>query len=216
MSLDLFRAVAPYTLISEQQLATLHDISRNIADAGIPGALVECGVANGGSAAIIAEPHVHDATRALYLYDTFQGIPPAGPEDGVLAQSHTGEWKGTQGKVCEALALVGYPERSVMWRKGLFATTMAPSQPLPSRVALLHVDSDWHDSVLLALRTFFPRVSDGGYVILDDWAYWQGCRKAFYAFCQESGETPLLERSGRYSVYWQKGRISNVPDRNMD
>jgi len=215
MSSSIFDVIAPYTLIGDEQLATLYELSLNVSDARIPGDIVEAGVCSGGSAAIIGQPHAHDNSRRLWLYDTFQGIPPAGPEDGVLAQSHTGEWKGTQERVREALALVGYPERLVQWRQGLFATTMAPSQPLPGRVALLHVDSDWHDSVLLALRTFFPRVSDGGYVVLDDWAYWQGCRKAFYIFCEETGETPLLERSGRYGVYWQKGRVSNVPDRDM-
>jgi len=215
MSSDLFRAVAPYTLIGEQQLATLHNLSRNIADAGIPGALVECGVANGGSAAIIAEPHVHDTARRLWLYDSFEGIPPAGPQDGHLAQSHTGEWKGTQERVRETLALVGYPERLVQWRKGLFADTMASGQPLPACVALLHVDCDWHDSVLLALRTFYARVSDGGYVILDDFNYWPGCRRAFYIWCQETGEMPLIERSGKYGLWWCKGHISNVPNRDM-
>jgi len=215
MSCSIFDVVAPYTLIGDEQLATLYELSLMVSDTGIPGDIVEAGVADGGSAALIAQPHAHNDARRLYLYDTWEGIPPATPEDGVLAQSHTGAWKGTQGKVCEALALVGYPERLVQWRKGLFADSMTSGQPLPSRVALLHVDSDWHDSVLLALRTFFPRVSDGGYIILDDWAYWQGCRKAFYAFCQETGETPLLERSGRYSVHWQKGRVSNVPNRDM-
>jgi len=214
MSSDLFRAVAPYTLIGERQLATLHDLSRNIVDAGIPGDIVEAGVANGGSAAIIGQPHSANPDRHLWLYDTFEGIPSATPEDGHLAQSHTGEWKGTQERVREALALVGYPERLVQWRRGLFATTMT-TEPLPERVALLHVDSDWHDSVLLTLRTFYARVSDGGYVVLDDFAHWAGCRKAFYAWCSETREMPLLERTGRYSVYWQKGRISNVPHRDM-
>lgn len=214
MSSDLFHAVAPYTLIGEQQLATLHDLSRNVADAGIAGDIVEAGTANGGSAAIIAAPHAHDTGRQLWLYDSWQGIPPATPEDGVLAQSHTGEWKGTQDRVREALALVGYPERSVVWRRGLFVTTMA-HEPLPEHVALLHCDADWFNSVLLTLRTFYPLVSDGGYVILDDFAHWEGCRKAFYRWCAETGETPLLERYGRYGVYWQKGRVSNVPNRDM-
>jgi len=214
MSSDLFRAVAPYTLIGERQLATLHNLSRTVADAGIPGALVECGVANGGSAAVIAEPHAHDNNRRLFLYDTWAGIPPATPEDGVLAQSHTGEWKGTQERVREALALVGYPERSVVWRRGLFATTMA-NEPLPEHVALLHVDCDWRDSVRLVLNVFAPLMSAGGYIILDDFCHWKGCRQAFYEWCSASGEMPLIERSGKYGLYWQVGRISNVSNRDM-
>lgn len=212
---DLFRAVAPYTLISTHQLAALHTLSRAVADAGIPGDLVEAGVANGGSAAIIAAPHISDSSRHLWLYDTFHGIPPSGPEDGHLAQSHTGAWKGTRDRVRAALALVGYPEQSVVWRQGLFAETMAPDQPCPMHVAILHADCDWHDSVLLTLRMFYPLVAEGGYIILDDWGHWPGCRTAFYAWCAETGETPLLERSHQYGVWWQKGRMSNVPNRDM-
>jgi len=215
MSCSIFDVVAPYTLIGDEQLATLYELSLNVSDTGIPGDIVEAGVADGGSAALIAQPHAHDDARRLYLYDTWEGIPPATPEDGHLAQSHTGAWKGTQERVREALAVVGYPERSVQWRKGLFADTMASGQLLPGRVALLHVDCDFHESVLLSLRVFYPRVSDGGFVILDDFNYWPGCRKAFYTWCRETGEMPLIERSGRYGLWWQKGRISNVPNRDM-
>jgi len=210
----LFRTVAPYTLIGDRQLATLHDLSRNVAGAGICGDIVECGVANGGSAAVIAQPHVAHATRRLFLYDTFQGIPPAGPEDGHLAQSHAGEWKGTQDKVREALGLVDFPEQRVMWRAGQFADTFA-NESLPARVALLHADCDFYAGVLLTLQVFYPRVSDGGYVVLDDFGWWPGCRKAFYQWCRETGETPLVERTGKYGLYWKKGRASNVPNRDM-
>ncbi len=215
MSSSIFDVVAPYTLIGDEQLATLYELSLTVSDASIPGDIVEAGVCNGGSAALIAQPHAHNDTRRLYLYDTFEGIPPATPEDGHLAQSHTGAWKGAQDKVREVLALVGYPDKSVVWRKGVFAATMALGQPLPARIALLHCDADWFSSVLLALRTFYPLVSDGGYVVLDDWGHWQGCRKAFYTWSAETGETPLLERTGRYGVWWQKNRISNVPNRDM-
>jgi len=215
MSCDLFRAVAPYTLIGDQQLATLHELSRNIADAGTPGGIVECGTCDGGSAAIIARPHASDSTRHTWLYDSWEGIPPAGSEDGHLAQSHTGEWKGTQVRVREVLGRVGYPEASIVWRKGLFQNTMAPGQPLPKCVALLHIDCDWHDSVLLTLRTFAPLVVPGGYIVLDDFSHWPGCRRAFYTWCVETGATPLVERSGKYGLWWQVGRESNVPNRDM-
>lgn len=212
----LCRAVAPYTLIAPDLLTLLHALSRDVRADGIVGDLVECGVANGGSAAVIGEPHTtgDTADRRLWLYDTWEGIPPATERDGHLAQSHTGAWRGSQERVREALAVVDYPLERVEWRRGLFADTMA-NAALPERVALLHLDCDWYESVLLCLRTLAPRVTAGGSIVLDDFGWWKGCREAFFQWCAETGQAPLLERAGKYGAWWEVGRESNVPGREM-
>jgi O-methyltransferase len=80
---------------------------------------------------------------------------------------------------------------------------------LPERVALLHCDADWYDSVHIVLRTFYPLIPPGGCVILDDFGYWEGCREAFYDFCLQRGEKPLLERLEADQAYWIKGKTHN-------
>ena len=89
-------------------------------------------------------------------------------------------------------------------RKGLFIQTF--KQTLPQRIALLHIDGDWYESVLLTLETFYPLVADGGVIILDDFGFWEGCRRAFYEFCRKYRVEPLIERVGDTQAYWIKGK----------
>jgi len=62
--------------------------------------------------------------------------------------------------------------------KGHFEDTLTPGGP----VALAHIDCDWHDPVSLCLERLYPQLSPGGYLILDDYNDYQGCRTAADAF----------------------------------
>jgi O-methyltransferase len=201
---ELARTVKPYTLCDSLRIATLHGLAGEIRDEKIPGDIVECGVFNGGTGAVLAEAISGDAGRKIWLYDTFEGMPVPGDKDGPLAASYTGQVRGSMDMVKEVLGKVGFPENRAVLRKGLFADTF--QQPLPEQVALLHVDSDWYDSVLLTLRTFYPRVPEGGVIVLDDFGHWEGAREAFYDFCAEASIRPLLERTGNTQAHWRKGK----------
>lgn len=52
-------------------------------------------------------------------------------------------------------------------------------------------------------------VSDGGFIILDDFGHFEGCRVAFYEFCRDFNVMPLLERCGYTQAWWQKGATNN-------
>src|SRR3954451_628097 len=77
------RAVRRHTMTSPRRIAALCDAVAHAAHAGIPGAMVECGVWKGGSMMAAALTLLaNDASdRDLYLFDTFEGMPPPTPED---------------------------------------------------------------------------------------------------------------------------------------
>lgn len=200
----LLRTVGPYTLSDPLRLAILHGLVREILKFSIAGDLVECGVYKGGTAAILGTAVAEDPSRRLWLYDVFEGMPAPGPRDPAEAQAETGLLAVGTHPLQTVLEKVGVPAERVTLRKGLFADTFR--QPLPDRIALLHIDADWYDSVLSALRTFYPAVVDGGWIVLDDFAYWEGTRRAFYTFCREQGLEPLLERTGFTQAFWRKGQ----------
>jgi O-methyltransferase len=202
---DLLRKVQPYTLNSPESLKNLRRLALFINQQRIEGDFVECGTYKGGSAAILAATLSRD--RHLWLYDSFEGMPPAQQVDGAYAQQWVGHCVASEQDVREALALVNTPETQYTIRKGWFQHTL--QQSLPRKVAFLHCDADWYDSVSLVLDTFYPLIVEGGCVLLDDFGYWEGCREAFYDFCVRHGEKPLLERSGVSQAYWCKGRRNN-------
>jgi hypothetical protein len=85
--------------------------------------------------------------------------------------------------------------------KGLFQNTL-PTMPA-ERIAVLHVDGDWHDSVRGCLEALYDRVVPGGVIQFDDYGFWQGARKAVDEFFASRGIKPVLiklDYSGRQYV----------------
>ena len=205
MTDEQFKLLDLRSLVPEERcLRNLHRLARHVVDEGVPGDVVECGVFKGGSASVLADA-VRDEERAVWLFDTFDGIPPATAKDGPAAQPFSGSMVGSVEATIELFDELNLPPAIV--RKGAFAETFKGL--LPEQVAFLHVDADWYESVLLCLRTFYDRVSDGGVIVLDDFSYWEGARLAFYEFCRERDIAPLLERCGLCQAFWIKGLESN-------
>lgn len=200
----LVRAVEPYTMSDPLRLGMLYGLSRETLANRVEGDIVECGVCNGGSAAIMAAGIKDARERRLWLYDTFAGLPAPGEQDGVMAKPYAGQLVGSVESVREVLKKVGFPLDRAVLRQGSFRETF--TAPLPERIALLHIDADWYDSVLFALETLYPLVTEGGVIVLDDFGHWEGARKAFYDFCRSAEIEPLLERAGYTQAFWRKGQ----------
>jgi O-methyltransferase len=165
-------------MVSLPRLRQLDRLAQLIDQQGIPGDVVECGTCNGGSAAILARIASQSPFgRHTFLLDSFAGLPPPGPKDTSEATEYTGSCRGDTSAVRAVLKRVGVPEAAVTLVPGWFHDTL-PS--LPERpIALLHIDADWYDSVRICLEHLYDRVSPGGYIVLDDYGYWQGCRIAW-------------------------------------
>jgi hypothetical protein len=64
----------------------------------------------------------------------------------------------------------------------------------PSRLALLRLDTDWYESTRHELHHLYPRLADGGVLIIDDYGHWEGCRRAVDEYFAASPTPPLLHR----------------------
>lgn len=203
--LRLLKKVRPYTLLTSAKLRSLKALAVRMNAESVPGDFVECGTYKGGSAAVLATGLT--AERHLWLYDSFQGMPEVTERDGEGAKEAVGLCRADQSDLLEIFSSLGIPDNQYTIRPGMFEETFR--KPLPDTVALLHCDCDWYDSVILVLRTFYPLIPPGGCIVLDDFGWWEGTRVAFYDFCYEVGERPLLERVGADQAYWIKGRAHN-------
>ena len=65
---------------------------------------------------------------------------------------------------------------------GLFQDTF-PSVRIP-QIALLNIDADWYESVKLCLESFYNAVVPHGFISIDDYGAWPGCRRAVDEFFQ--------------------------------
>ena len=196
----LYRKVRAHTMCSNSRLRALHEGTKYVIKSEIPGAIVECGCARGGSAALMALTLKRFGTRReVWLFDTFAGLPAptADDPDFEIADAFTGTCVGTIEDVKYLFERLDV-ESGVHFVKGLFQDTLASAGTGP--IALLHIDGDWYESVRVCLERLYDQVSLGGIIQFDDYGYWQGARKAVDEFLKDRGITRSLRRidySGR-------------------
>ncbi len=200
--------VRPYTLVGRERIRNLYRLARRIEAEKIPGDVVECGVCNGGTAAILARSATRSALgRTVWLLDSFQGMPTVAPEDGAAcdrepAEAHVGKEVGDIFRVREVLRRVGADMNRVRIVAGWFQETF-PTLCV-ERIALLNIDADWYESVKLCLETFYERVVSGGFVSIDDYGHWPGCRKAVHEFLDSRGLSYKLHEVDYTARWFQK------------
>lgn len=189
------------TCLASQNLLHLCRVMNSLNREHILGDIVECGVWKGGSAALLATKL---QGNTLHIYDSFIGMPDSTAKDGTLAQSMIGQGGVDEEEVCSFVRGHVPNGAHLQVHSGWFHETFIPEQA-PDSVRLLHVDCDWYESVLQTLDFFYDKVTPGGYIILDDYAYWQGARQAYYDFCAKRGIAPILHRIENGHAYWFKG-----------
>ena len=200
---SLYRRVRAHTMCSNARLRGLYRALRYVVGRDITGDVVECGSARGGSAALMALTLRRlKSQRKLWLFDTFEGLPAPTSQDPdfELADLFTGTCVGTLDEVRGLFEKLNIAE-NVEFVKGLFQETL-PVTPV-SRIAVLHIDGDWYESVKVCLDVLYDKVVPGGMVQLDDYGYWQGARKAVDEFLGRRGiQAPLqrLDYSGRFLI----------------
>jgi O-methyltransferase len=202
---DLCKAITNYTLLDRERILSLWRLVNDVNHREIKGDIVECGSYRGGSSAVLRMGM--GPRRKLWIYDSFQGMPETIELDGEEAKRYVGNCVASIEDVLDILKGTGASEEEFVIVEGLFQDTFQRS--LPEQVALLHCDADWYKSVTLVLETFYPLMPQGSCLILDDFGFWEGCRRAFYDFCQKQGERPLLERVGITQAFWIKGKEHN-------
>jgi len=177
-----YRAIRQYTMLSSARLRSLYDGLKRLAAEGIRGDVVECGTARGGSAALMGLAMLDDPiSRRLWLFDTFEGMPKPTLDDPdyELALRYEGSCRGGLEEVSALLGSLGLSDRTSLV-KGLFQDTVANAQV--DGIAMLHLDGDWYESVMVCLEAFYDKVVPGGIVQIDDFGYWAGARTAVREF----------------------------------
>jgi O-methyltransferase len=187
-------------MTSSRRGRALHRLAATAEADGVPGALVDCGVWNGGSTVLMS---AGAPGREVWAFDSFQGLREPGELDGPASLGHVGDCLGSEERLREAFRLYADPARLNV-RKGWFEDTLPAAAKEIDSVAVLHCDGDWYDSVLLTLETFYPQVSPGGFVVIDDYGHWVGARDATDEFRRRRGITAPMRRADYTGHYWRK------------
>jgi O-methyltransferase len=195
------------TMLSAERLANVRACVESVLADDVPGDLIETGVWRGGATilmrGILAAHGVAD--RRVWVADSFQGLPPADAEAFPAdAGSPFHEWDllaVSEDEVRAAFARYGLLDEQVRFLPGWFRDTLPTLAH--ERFAVVRLDGDMYESTWVALDSLYPRLSVGGYLIVDDYAI-RACRKAVADYRAREGIDEPIVRIDETGAYWRK------------
>jgi hypothetical protein len=194
-----------YSMVGLKRLDNLQFCVESVLKESIPGDLLEAGVWRGGSCifmrAVLKSHNVGD--RTVWVADSFQGLPvPSHEADQDYDLSGATTLAVSQDEVEAAFQRFGLQDGQVKFLRGWFKDTL-PSAPV-SQLAVLRMDGDLYESTMDILNALYHKVSEGGFVIVDDYHLLPPCKQAVHDFRQRTGISDPIQEIDGTGVFWKK------------
>jgi O-methyltransferase len=195
------------TMIGLKRLENLQICIEKVILEGVEGDFIETGVWRGGACifmrAMLAELAIKD--RKVYVADSFEGLPEPEPEKypedkGDTLHTHD-ILSVSMEEVQNNFKRYGLLDDQVIFLKGWFEDTL-PNAPMKD-LAIMRLDGDMYSSTMDALVNLYPKLTTGGYCIIDDYAL-KGCKQAVDQFRRENDIKSKIENVDWSGVYWRK------------
>jgi O-methyltransferase len=198
-----------FTMVGRRRLDNIHACVTTVLRDDIPGDLIEAGTWRGGVGILMrALLRIHGVDqRRVFVADSFEGLPKPDlarfPHDAG-DRHHTFSYLAVPlEEVRRNFSRFGMLDDNVVFLKGWFKDTLRDDSI--SRLAIARIDGDMYGSTMDALEALYPKISPGGFCIIDDYAL-SGCRRAVDDFRDRLGLTEALTQIDWTGVYWRKQR----------
>lgn len=196
-----------YSMIGMKRMDHLHACLDRVVAEGVPGDFLEAGVWRGGAVifmrAFLQEHGITD--RVVWAADSFEGLPaPTLRDKQTTDPDVSGEpfLMVPLEEVRKNFSRFGLLDERTRFLPGWFSETL-PAAPVGG-LALLRVDADMYSSTKDVLEALYPKVSPGGFVIIDDYFSWQGCREAVEEYRAAHRIDAPMEKIDWTAVCWRK------------
>lgn len=192
-------------------LGRLDDLQRCVEDVvadGVEGDLIEAGSWRGGASMLMrATLDTLGDERTVQVADSFQGFPELDDADEHGARLSAFEFLSVpEQEVRDSFARLGL-DRGIEIVPGFFEQTLVG---LVGRSwAIVRLDADSYEATRLALDCLYPGLSVGGYLVIDDYGSFDGCRQAVDEFRREHGIGEPIEGIDHTGARWR--RSSDAP-----
>lgn len=200
--------VLAHTMIGMKRLDNLQFCVEDVIKNEVTGDLIETGVWRGGATilmrAILKAHGVKD--RRVWVADSFAGLPPPDvskyPADAGDTHYQNTMLAISLEEVKTNFENYGLLDEQVCFLKGWFKDTL-PAAPIQS-VAVARLDGDMYESTMDALAALYPKLSPGGYLIVDDYGVVPGCKQAVDDYrLTKAIQEPIQDIDG-WGVFWQR------------
>ena len=197
-----------HTMVGSIRLNNLRELVQRTLDEGIPGDYIETGVWRGGCCILMKGVLAAngDAQRKVYVADSFAGLPPGDPDHypadaGDILHTFS-ELAVPLEEVRANFARYDLLDSRIVFVKGFFSETLPSLDAGP--FALLRLDGDMYESTMVALEALYPKLSPGGFVVIDDYGAYEACRAAVHNYREREGIAAPIESIDWTGVYWRK------------
>lgn len=190
---ELFDVAKPYSMLAVTGFYNLYQSMRYLARNNVPGELVECGALFGGACIFMAllRSSLGIPDRTIHVFDTFAGFPEGsvdrrrgifskGPRYHSFYEAVVANFERTCGTT------------GIEFHVGPVEQTLPAFEP--RALALLRLDTDFYESTRIEFDRLYPALSSGGVLIIDDYGWYEGARRATDEFLGSCASVPLLIR----------------------
>lgn len=191
------------TMIGDTRMKNIQVLLTDVVEKNIDGDFIECGVWRGG-ACIFARAVLNElrSTKKVYVADSFCGFPqPKLNWDKGATFLSAPELKVSEAIVRDNFKKYGYLDDGVVFVKGYFEDSL---QNLKGKFAIIRADGDLFESTINILEYLYPRLSIGGYIIIDDYHAMECCKAAVTQYRQMFEIHESIQEIDGVGVYWQK------------
>lgn len=196
-----------HSMIGNQRMLNIQKLVEIILQENIPGDFIETGIWRGGACifmrALLKAYNVQD--RIIWAADSFEGLPkpdPIYPADGKDKHHTFTELAVSLEQVKANFEKYDLLDEQVKFLKGWFKDTLhsAPIQKL----ALIRLDGDMYQSTIEGLTALYGKLSEGGFIIIDDYGAVTSCQRAVSDFRGSMSIEAPIHHIDKYGVYWRK------------
>lgn len=197
------------TMLNFPRLENLQFCMEQVRKNKIPGDFIETGVWRGGCTIFMRAflKAYGDKKRKVWVADSFEGLPQPDinkyPSDQSLI-SMTGWFASSLEEAQANFRRYGLLDAQVCFLKGWFSQTL-PQAPIDA-ISIMRLDGDLYESTMDGLNHLYPKLSVGGYVIIDDYFSFPMCAEAVNDFRKAHGITDPIQAIDWTAIYWQRSK----------
>ncbi|HEX7963920.1 MAG TPA: TylF/MycF/NovP-related O-methyltransferase [Candidatus Saccharimonadales bacterium] len=155
--------------VSRSDVALVWQELERVLSLGVPGGVVEFGCYVGTTSLFIRRllDKTDESARPFHVYDSFEGLPPKTTADLSAAGA---DFQGGKLAVSKKELLRQFQAAQLtppVVHKAWFNELTA--RDVPEQIAFAFLDGDFYESILDSLKLVWPRLSQGGTVLVDDY-----------------------------------------------
>ncbi len=216
---ELFEIISGYTMTSHERIFALMKSINFVKHNNVDGDFVECGVWRGGNLILFQKfIEKYNLSKKIYAYDTFEGMSEPDKIDETFKGESSKDLlnklykKKVDRKKSILIADCSIEQVQENFKKfsnknnltcikGPVEKTLDLKENLPNKISILRLDTDWYSSTKKELEVLFPLLEKNGILIIDDYGFWKGARKAVDEYFENKNVTMFkIDFTGRMII----------------